>query len=186
MIIIIILIFIYIKNIFFFKIDDEENITKYKYNEVKTFYPGANNFKLNFNKKCGKIFKYKPNNKRDLVILAYDCLNKSLKHNYYMEKSIENVLNSYRYSIPLAHLICFVPIKLIKSKVVSILKKYGIEIIKISNSNEHIANRRFIESYNYLKKNKNFYERVLLIDLKDIFIFGDIFATIGRNDLFAN
>jgi hypothetical protein len=103
-----------------------------------------------------------------------------------MEISIEKNINSIQNSIPFAHLICFVPIKSLKSKIVLKLIQFDIEIIKISNSNEAIVNRRFIESYNYLKKNKKFYKRILFIDLKDVFIFGDIFATIGHNDFFVN
>ena len=90
-----------------------------------------------------------------------------------MEISIKKILNSIKNSIPFAHIICFVPKQSLKSKIVSRLIKFGIDIIKISNSNENIVNRRFIESYKYLKK-KKFYERILLIDLKDVFIFGDI------------
>lgn len=103
-----------------------------------------------------------------------------------MEMSIEKVMNSFQYSIPLAHFICFVPEKSKNSIIVSKLKKFNIEIIIISNTNEHITNRRFIESYKYLKEKKNLYERVLHIDIDDIFIFGDIFATIGKNDLYVN
>ena len=58
-----------------------------------------------------------------------------------MERSINKVLNSFQYSIPLAHFICFVPEKSNNSIIVPILKKYKIEIIIISNSNEHITNR---------------------------------------------
>ena len=103
-----------------------------------------------------------------------------------MERSINKVLNSFQYSIPLAHFICFVPEKSKNSIIVSILKKFKIEIIIIPNSNEHITNRRFIESYKYLKKNKKLYERVMHIDIDDVFIFGDIFSTIGTNDLIVN
>jgi hypothetical protein len=103
-----------------------------------------------------------------------------------MEIAIEKVLDSYKNSIPRAHLICFIPEKSMNNKIVKILKRFNVEIIIISNSNEHITNRRFIETYNYLKKNKNHYERVLHIDIDDIYIFGDIFATIGENDLFVN
>ena len=103
-----------------------------------------------------------------------------------MEVSIERMLNSIKNSIPFAHIICFVPIKSLKSKIVSRLIQFGIDIIKISNSNENIVNRRFIENYKYLKQKKKFHERILLLDLKDVFIFGDIFATIGYNDFFVN
>ena len=172
---------------FFYKIKDNEYIPQFKFDEVNSFYPDAKNFDLNLNKKkCRKIFKYKPNNEKDLVILAYEFQNRSLEHNLFMDIAIEKVLNSYRNSIPLAHFICFVPKKSFQTKIVSKLKKSGIEIIIIKNSNEHIANRRFIESYIFLKKYRKFYERVLLIDFKDIYIFGDIFATIGKNDLFVN
>ena len=90
-----------------------------------------------------------------------------------------------QHSIPLAHLICFVPLNSIKTKSFSRLKEFGVEIITNPNSKEIIANRRFIKSYIYLSR-KNFYERVLLIDLKDIFIFDDIFGTIGKYDFFVN
>ena len=103
-----------------------------------------------------------------------------------MEHAIEKVLNSLKFSIPRAHIICFVSELSMNNKIVGILRKYGIEIIKISNSKEHITNRRFIETYKFLKKNKDNYERVLHIDIDDIYIFGDIFATIGENDLYVN
>lgn len=168
------------------KIDKKEDLLYYKYNQVKSVYPKAKNFKLNFKKKCGEIFKYKSNNEKDLVILAYEFLNKNFKHNLFIEIAIEKVLDSYKNSIPNAHFICFIPKKSINSKIVEIIKKFNIEIIEIPNSNEHITNRRFIEAYKYLKEKKNNYERVLHIDIDDIYIFGDIFATIGQNDLYVN
>ena len=175
----------FLKIYFFFKLD-KDDIPLFKYNEVNSFYPDAKNFKLNYKKNCGQIFKYKANNKKDLVILAYQFYNKSIFHNLFMEHSLEKVLNSLKVSIPKAHIICFVPELTMNNQNVKILIKYGIEIIKISNSNEHITNRRFIETYKYLKRNKNIYERVLHIDIDDIYIFGDIFATIGENDLYVN
>ena len=158
----------------------------YKYNQVISFYPKAKNFKLNYNKKCGEIFKYKPNNKKDLVILAYEFQNRNFRHNLFIEIAIGKVLDSYKNSIPNAYFICFVPKKSINTKIVKEIKKYNIEIIEISNSKEHITNRRFIETYKYLKEKKNNFERVLHIDIDDIYIFGDIFATIGENDLYVN
>lgn len=52
-----------------------------------------------------------------------------------------------QHSIPLANLIWFVPLNSIKTKIVSRLKEFGVEIITIPNSKEIIANRRFIKSY---------------------------------------
>ena len=37
-----------------------------------------------------------------------------------------------------------------------------------------------LESYKYLKKNKKLYERVMHIDIDDIFIFGDILQQLER------
>ena len=86
-----------------------------------------------------------------------------------MEIAIEKVLNSLKNSIPNAHYICFVTKKSLKSKIIKTLIKYNIEILQIPNSNEHITNRRFIESYNYLKK-KDVYKRVLHMDIDDIYL----------------
>ena len=40
--------------------------------------------KLNHSSKCGKLFKYKENNKRDLVMFSY----KSIKNDYYSKRSL--------------------------------------------------------------------------------------------------
>jgi hypothetical protein len=151
-----------------------KDFSYYKYNQVISFYPKAKNFKLNYNNKCGEIFKYKPNNKKDLVILAYEFQNRDFRHNLFIEIAIGKVLDSYKNSIPNAYFICFVPKKSINTKIVKEIKKYNIEIIEISNSNEHITNRRFIETYKYLKEKKiilkGFYILILMI-----FIFLVIF-----------
>ena len=130
----------------------KDDIPLFKYNEVKSFYPKAKNFELNYKNNCGLIFKYKTNNEKDLIILAYEFLNKNQYHNLFMEHAIEKVLDSLKFSIPRAHIICFVSELSMNNKFVGILRKYGIKIIKISNSKEHITNRRFTETYKFLKK----------------------------------
>ena len=79
-----------------------------------------------------------------------------------MEISIEKTLKTLKYSIPKAHIICFVTEKSLECKIIEMLVKNNIEIIKILNSKEHITNRRFIESYNYLKQ-KNIYKKEFYI-----------------------
>ena len=79
--------FIIISIVIFIKYDYKEDFPKFYYDQVNSSYPGAKNLKLNFYKRnCRKIFKYKPNNKKDLVILAYEFQNKSLEHNLFMER----------------------------------------------------------------------------------------------------
>ena len=83
---------------------------KYLYYQVNADFPNVKLFKPNFKGKCGKYFKYKSNNKRDLVIFAYDFLKKKNKWDniLFMEYAVRNVLESFNYSIPNAHIICFV------------------------------------------------------------------------------
>ena len=136
---------------------------KYLYYQVNADFPNVNLFKPNFNGKCGKYFKYKSNNKKDLVIFAYDCFKKNYIRNnlLFMKYAVRNVLESLNYSIPNAHIIYFVT-KKSKKNVVSILKEFNVEIIEIKD--QHIVNRRFLEAYIYLKKIKiNMIEYYLLI-----------------------
>lgn len=123
------------------------------------------------------------------MIFAYDFFNKTnckWDHLLFMEYGIKNVLESFKYSIPNAHIICFVTKKSKEKKVVSILKEFNVEIIDIKDSSAHIVNRRFLESYTYLSKNKDKYDRVLFIDMDDVYMFGDIFATIKKDDFYLN
>ena len=103
-----------------------------------------------------------------------------------MEYGIKNVFKSFKYSIPFAHIICFITKKSKGKKVVSILKEFNVEIIEINESSAHIVNRRFLESYIYLNKNKDKYNRVLFIDMDDVYMFGDIFSTIKKDDFYIN
>ena len=161
---------------------------KYLYYQVNADFPNVKLFKPNFKGKCGKYFKYKSNNKRDIVIFAYDFLKKknTWDNTLFMEYAVRNVLESFNYSIPNAHIICFVTKKSKKKKVVSILKEFNVEIIEIKDSSAHIVNRRFIEAYIYLKKNKDKFDRVLFADIDDVYMFGDIFATIKNDDFYLN
>lgn len=177
--------------IFYFYFSEYIKIEKPKYlfDQVDADFPDVNLFKPNFKGKCGKCFKYKSNNKRDLVIFAYDMIlkkNVNWDHLLFLEYGIKNVLKSFKNSIPFAHIICFVTKKSKESKVVSILKEFHIEIIEINDSSAHIVNRRFLESYIYLNKNKDKYDRVLFIDMDDVYMFGDIFATIKKDDFYLN
>ena len=162
---------------------------KYLFDQVDADFPKVSLFKPNFKGECGKIFKYKSNNKRDLVIFAYDFFNKTnckWDHLLFMKYGIKNVLESFKYSIPFAHIICFVTKRSKEKNVVSILKEFNVEIIEIKDSSAHIVNRRFLESYIYLNKNKDKYDRVLFIDMDDVYMFGDIFATIKKDDFYLN
>ena len=81
---------------------------KYLFDQVDADFPDVNLFKPKFKGKCGKYFKYKSNNKRDLIIFAYDFFNKTSckwDHLLFMEYGIKNILKSFKYSIPFAYII---------------------------------------------------------------------------------
>ena len=50
----------------------ERSIEQTLYTHQTTmYYPGYKKLKWNYEGKCGEVFKYKPNNERDLLILSY-------------------------------------------------------------------------------------------------------------------
>jgi hypothetical protein len=49
-----------------------------------------------------------------------------------------------------------------------------------------LVSSRFLYEFEYLKKNINFYDRVIHADLTDIFFFSDIFKTLKPNELILN
>ena len=92
-------------NKYFYPVIDNINITQFKESILR--YPSVNDIKLNYSSKCGEIFKYKKNNKRDLVMFAY----KPTKYDFNSKRSllIYFVIDSIKKNIPKAKIICFVP-----------------------------------------------------------------------------
>jgi len=147
-------------------------------------YPGYYNLDLNFTSICN-ISKYKPNNKRDLLIFSYNFL--STIKEYKMLKNIPILFDGIKNSIPYAKIICLIPEKDINTKVPILLKKYNIELYSFKNYNDwQIVNSRFIISKKYLENNKNKYDRIILSDFGDVFFFYDIFSTFNENEIFCS
>ena len=160
-----------------------------KYKSIKNNilrYPKLNEIKLNYFERCGEIFKYKKNNKRDLVMFSY----KSTENDFYSTRSllIYNVIDSIKKNIPNANIICFVPNNSINSSlVIQVLQKNKVLIIKENDFlNMELVSSRFLYEYEYLKKNINSYDRIIHADLTDIFFFSDIFKTLKPNELIIN
>jgi hypothetical protein len=159
------------------------NIDHFKLSILK--YPVLNEIKLNYSDICREIFKYKKNNKRDLVMFTY----KSNKYNAYSSRSllIYNIIESIKKNIPNATIICFVQDNSNINLVIRLLRKNNVLIIKRKDYlNIALVSRRFIYEYEYLKKNIKFYDRVIHADLTDIFFLSDIFQTLKPNELILN
>ena len=145
-------------------------------------YPGFNNFELNYENECSKYFKYHKNSKRDIVIFAYT---------YRAEKDFfkvfENIIDSFKHSIPKATIASVIPKKDINSTGSNILKEYGVKLIPFEGyENFSIVTSRYVAIYDYLKKEGYKYKKVFLSDIDDVYMFGDIFSTFKEDDIFIN
>ena len=170
-------------NEYFFPLFENVNISLLK--ERILLYPKISELNLNYKAECGEVFKYKKNNKRDLVMFAYH----PSKHDFYSNRSIliYIVINSIKKNIPNAKIICFIPKNSGDSFVNRILEKNKILIIKEKNFlNMQLVSSRFLYEYEYLKKNINSYYRIIHADLIDIFFLSDIFKTLKPNELIIN
>lgn len=157
----------------------------YHFKKSIFIYPKLNKIKLNYSSKCGELFKYKKNNKRDLVMFAYN----SSKIEFNSERSlfIYNVLDSIKKNIPNAKIICFVPNNSKTSLVIQALQKNNISIIKEKDFlNMSLVSSRFLYEFKYLKQYIQYFDRVIHADLTDIFFFSDVFETLKPNELIIN
>ena len=69
-----------------------KNVNLSHFEKSNLIYPKLDEIKLNYSGKCGEIFKYKQNNKRDLVFFSYKYTK------YYLQRSylIYNVIDSFK------------------------------------------------------------------------------------------
>ena len=148
-------------------------------------YPKHENLILNFSGICSKIFKYKKNSNRDLIIFSYKY---EFKYKYRNIKNLVlNILDSIKKSMPNVKIICFIPKNSKYSLIKNILKKYNVNTILFEKYKEmHIVNSRFFLSLEYLTKNKEKFDRILLCDLNDVFILNDIFSTFNQSQIIIN
>ena len=145
-------------------------------------YPGFDNFELNYENECSKYFKYRKNSQKDIVIFAYT---------YRPEKQFfrvfDNVIDTFKHSVPKATIASVIPKKDINSEGASILRKYRIKLIPFEGyENYNIVTSRYIAIYNFLKNNTNQYKKVFLSDIDDVYIFNDIFSTFSEDEIIIN
>ena len=145
-------------------------------------YPGYFNLQLNYMYECSEYFKYPKNSNEDIVIFAYTY--RPRKH---FLKVFENIIDSFRHSVPNAEIACVIPKKDLKSKGAKLLDEFGINLIPFKGyENYSIVTSRYVAIYNFLKLNANKYKRVFLSDIDDVYMFNDIFSTFNEHEIIIN
>ena len=145
-------------------------------------YPGYNNLELNYLYECSKYFKYSENSDKDIVIFAYTER---------PEKSFfdvfENIIESFRNSVPNALIFCVMPEKDINSNGHKKLEGYGIKVIPFAGYYDYsIVTSRYIAIYDFLRFNSKKYRRVFLSNIDDVYMFNDIFSTFNEDQIIVN
>ena len=150
--------------------------------ETLSKYPGYNNLQLNYLYECSKYFKYHKNSNKDIVIFAYTY---RPKKDFF--KVFENIIDSFRHSVPNAEIACVIPQKDLKSKGAKLLEEFGINLIPFKGYEDYsIVTSRYVVIYNFLKLNVNKYKRVFLSDIDDVYMFNDIFSTFNEHEIIIN
>ncbi|EDR22522.1 hypothetical protein EDI_157710 [Entamoeba dispar SAW760] len=140
---------------------------------------------FNYDEECGKPFKYKPNNKRDLLIYGgyFPDKQKWLKQ----REVIINTLSINQNGIPNATKILLLCGEAPEANFTSLMNSKGVEVVPVkSDLLYNGAVLRFIVIQKYLEENKEKYDRVFVADLRDVFFFADGFATFSDRQLYLS
>ncbi|ELP87871.1 hypothetical protein EIN_274480 [Entamoeba invadens IP1] len=142
--------------------------------------------RFNYKGKCGDVFKYKPNNKKDLWLTAV-----GIRDVEYWDKIRDNTKFAFglsNSSIPNADRVVLYLDGLDIPEFFDIAESYRVRVVrerveKQSTKKGQDVVRRFFAYFNFLSKNVGKYERILISDQRDVFIFGDFFATFSGDEL---
>ncbi|GAB1218895.1 hypothetical protein ENUP19_0008G0019 [Entamoeba nuttalli] len=138
---------------------------------------------FNYSGECGKVFKYKANNKRDLLLFAssFDDPQRWSK----MKESSQHIMALTDSALPRATKLLLLLGDAPTSTFEEEINTYGIEVVKVKYElpvATAVVQRIFAEK-NFLEENKHKYDRVIIADFRDVLIFNDAFATFSSNDL---
>ena len=161
----------------------------FKYKKPKQYYKDKKlNIKnFNYDNECGDVFKYEPNNKRDLIF--YSMYYRS-KYDYQRHKPDVILTQSINQkSIPNAKRILYLYGDPPEIDSLQTMKDLGIEVIR---AKEDIPNKykfnaavhRFQSFYEYLYEHRDEYDRVVHSDFRDVIWFADGFQCFSYDDIF--
>lgn len=165
-------------------LDGTENTTVYKFTQPSYSDKKINLKNFNYKNKCREPFKYKPNNKRDLVFtgMRYTDMKKWKEH----KQTIEYTSRLMKNTIPNARKVCVIYDD--NDEMKRFLKECGYEpyLAKIKEEEKSEINAaidRFIQLSNYLKEHEGEIDRIALIDVRDILWFADGFQTVSDDEV---
>ena len=136
---------------------------------------------FNFSGKCREPFKYRNHSKRDLIFTAikYDNKKKWKKH----KKSIQTSTNIMRNTLPNATKICAIYED--NNELKQFIESCGFEVMVIPTNGQQVNALidRFLQLDMFLKNHPNDFDRVAIIDFRDVFFFADGFQTISDDEV---
>ena len=169
------------------------NDNKNQHETMKTVFvqPSFVNDKLNLSNfnyegKCREAFKYKPHNKRDLVFTAikYDDKKKWKHHKSQILLSM-SIMNN---TIPKATKVLVVYSEIDEIKTTA--ENFGFEVItvKVDKKRKKIgylnaAIDRYLQLETYLNQHEGEFDRIAVIDARDVYFFADGFQTVSENEV---
>ena len=138
---------------------------------------------FNYAGKCGEVFKYEPNNEKDLILYYVSFREEEnwLRIRDDTLKVLEmsfNVMSNCKRVLLLAS-------EPPNTSFEEEIKQYGIEIVKPDFSfpyGSSVVRRLFCEKI-FLERNHDKYKRIVIADFRDILFFNDVFATFNDTEL---
>ncbi|GAB1224937.1 hypothetical protein ENUP19_0228G0008 [Entamoeba nuttalli] len=140
---------------------------------------------FNYDGECSKVFKSEKNNERDVLLLG-GSFHQAKKWKE-LEPMVYSQFKMNLETIPNAKKVFVLIGNPPTPDFIENLNKCGVEVVQAKNvpqGNGVII--RFFAWLNYLKENKGKYDRVALSDIRDVFVFGDAFATFSKDELYLS
>ena len=166
---------------------NQKSITSiYSFVQPTYIHPRLDTTKFNYNGECREPFKYKRNNKRDLVFHSYHFKDEE-SWNQLKQRFID-AFEINKSGIPNARKIFMTYGDWANDEFKEVVKDAGYEIIKSDiplKKGEflNVAVYRFFDFEKYLLKHKDEFDRVVISDVMDVYWFADGFQTIGDDEL---
>ena len=143
---------------------------------------------FNYSGICSNPFKYKQNNKRDLIFnsVYYDDVETWKKH----KEEIQQAIELSHHTIPHATKILYLYGDINDEEFKKMFHQNGYQIVRSEfkmnrtyKKKKYIVSQRYIDFETYLKEHQSEYDRVVFSDLRDVYWFADGFATISPDEL---
>ncbi|ELP91893.1 hypothetical protein EIN_398230 [Entamoeba invadens IP1] len=155
----------------------------YTYPHPSYVSPELNLSSFNYEGTCGEVFKYRPNNKRDLWLTTY-----SFEWQWTWMRYRHDVLLSFSLAqavIPNADRVLILMSEPPSRWFVNELENLGVIVLKrpFKRVGQSHVSQRIFAWREYLEEHKQDYDRVVISDFRDFVFFNDGFATFNESDL---